>query len=615
MKIALAYNEEDSQLIKKLETDLSQSGYSFVHFDFSKSKPEYLLYEALADYQWPILLFVSKAFLKSATSMTGMLRFFQKKEDQIYPILIPAEAGDMSSVPDIERVGGIIKYINYWQEHYLDLRKQKRELHLADEESFNAHLKRIREISTEVGEFLRQLRASTYCNLAEFEAEDYEIFFEFMDDATAWEQFKKNRKTSAPAEAGSLTDVYETEEKMVQEVIDDIPGISMLPKEEPEAAATTEPSGSIESPSEEVQQEDPISEKEETVEIMEDKEESIPEIVLTEEPAEETIQETPNKKAGKAPKSKKENKEMKLQQEYSDVSDADAATQNALDALRSNINRLTEILKEKEAAAQKAAEDRPGIGKTVFITGGTSGIGKATARIFAENGYNVIITGRREERVKAIGKEFSEAYDTKVSGLVFDVRNFKAVEKALKGMGEDLKKIDVLINNAGKAKGFDPIHEGNFEHWEEMIDTNIKGLLYLTRLVAPHMVAKKKGHIINIGSIAGKEAYPNGNVYCATKFAVDGLTKAMRIDLHAHNVRVSQIAPAHVEATEFALVRFDGDEEKAKIYEDFTPVNSTDIAETLYFMASRPEHVNILDVVIQGTQQPSAMIIDRSGRK
>lgn len=250
-----------------------------------------------------------------------------------------------------------------------------------------------------------------------------------------------------------------------------------------------------------------------------------------------------------------------------------------------------------------------------MITGGTSGIGKATAELFAQNGFEVIITGRRKDRVEAIAREFSEKYDTTVKGLVFDVRNLKEVEKALKSLGDELNHIDILINNAGKAKGFDPIHEGHFDHWEEMIDTNIKGLLYLTRLVAPAMVANQKGHIINIGSIAGKEPYPNGNVYCATKFAVDGLTRAMRMDLHKHNIRVSQISPAHVEETEFALVRFDGDQEKAKIYEDFTPVNSRDIAETLYFMATRPQHVNILDVVIQGTQQPSATIIDRSGRK
>ncbi|KAA3641513.1 MAG: SDR family NAD(P)-dependent oxidoreductase, partial [Bacteroidetes bacterium] len=223
--------------------------------------------------------------------------------------------------------------------------------------------------------------------------------------------------------------------------------------------------------------------------------------------------------------------------------------------------------------------------------------------------------GRRRDRVKQIAKEFSEAYNTSVKGLVFDVRKRKAVEKAIDGLGEEVGIIDILVNNAGKAKGFDAIHEGDFEHWEEMIDTNIKGLLYLTRLIAPHMVANKKGHIINIGSIAGKEPYPKGNVYCATKYAVDGLTKAMRMDLHEHNVRVSQIAPAHVEETEFALVRFDGDEKKSKIYEDFTPVNSTDIAETIYFMATRPHHVNILDVVIQGTQQASALVVDRSGRK
>jgi len=606
MKIALAYNEEDSHLIKILETDLIQSGYSFVHFDFSKSKPDYLLYEALADYQWPILLFVSKAFLKSATSMTGMLQFFQKKEDQIYPVLLPSKPGDMTTVPDIERVGGIIQYINYWQEHYLDLRKQKRELHLADEASFNAHLKRIREISTEVGEFLRQLRASTYCNIAEFEAEDYEIFFEFLDDSTAWEQFKKNRRSSSTLETNQSSQEDKEETKIVQEVIKDIPGISMLPKEELEEEVELEASLPAADEAEVLLQEEPAPVPEETTQVPDAKEAELPE---------DPIEEPKSITARKAPKQKKEKEGMKLEQESIDISGADSATQNALDALRNNINRLTEILKEKEFAAQQAAEDRPGKDKTVFITGGTSGIGKATARIFAENGYDVVITGRRKDRVKAIADEFSESYDTTVRGLVFDVRNLKAVEKALRGMGDDLQKVDILINNAGKAKGFDPIHEGNFEHWEEMIDTNIKGLLYLTRLVAPHMVAKKSGHIVNIGSIAGKEAYPNGNVYCATKFAVDGLTKAMRMDLHAHNVRVSQISPAHVEETEFALVRFDGDEEKAKIYEDFTPVNSTDVAETIYFMASRPQHVNILDVVIQGTQQPSATIIDRSGRK
>lgn len=610
MKIALAYNEEDRQLINKLETDLSLSGYSFVHFDFGKSKPDFLLYEALADYQWPILLFVSDKFLKSATSMTGMLSFFQKKEDQIYPILVPQTSGDVTTLPDIEKVGGIIKYINYWQEHYLDLRKQKKELHLADEDSFSAHLKRIREISTEVGEFLRQLRTSTYCNVSEFEAADYEIFFEFIDDVPAWEQFKRKRKNTVEKKEEEMSEAN-SEELSIEAELAAIPGFSLLPKEEeedieesfepaePEIAIQSESMAS-ESAAEPEQEETQAAEEPETVP---EKKDAGPELskVKSQEPS---------------PSSEKQvSFSVKSASGAGEKSAPDSATQNALDALRDNINRLTVLLKEKEEAAQKVVKLRPGNGKKILITGGTSGIGKATAEIFARNGFEVIITGRRKDRVEAIAREFSENHDTTVRGLVFDVRNLKEVEKALKSLGDELNHIDILINNAGKAKGFDPIHEGHFDHWEEMIDTNIKGLLYLTRLVAPYMVANQKGHIINIGSIAGKETYPNGNVYCATKFAVDGLTRAMRMDLHKHNIRVSQISPAHVEETEFALVRFDGDQEKARIYEDFTPVNSRDIAETLYFMATRPQHVNILDVVIQGTQQPSATIIDRSGRK
>jgi NADP-dependent 3-hydroxy acid dehydrogenase YdfG len=598
MKIALAYLEEDAPLIKKLETDLSSSSYSFVHFDFSKSKPEYLLYEALDDYQWPILLFVSDKFLKSATSMTRMLNFFQKKEEQIYPILIPASTGEASTIPEIEKVGGIIKYINYWQEYYLDLRKQLKELHLADEDSFNDHLKRVREISTEIGEFLRLLRSSTYCSIAEFEANNYELFFEFLDDKDAWERFKDS---SDEEEAPQVETAEEKvpEESFTEEALAEIPGISMIPEQEAEVVEIAVEHINLEEIPKETPAEEPVVEKIQTPKKK----------VVKAEPAvekSEPIELSKDLEIEKAMAAKIEIKEEEI---------PSSDTQSALDALKDNINRLSQILKEKEEASKKAVEPRPGDGKTILITGGTSGIGKAMAEIFAKNGYDVIITGRRKDRMDELTKQLSETYDTTVKGLVFDVRNKKDVEKAMKSLGNDLKKVDILINNAGKAKGFDPIHSGNFDHWEEMIDTNVKGLLYMTRLVSPHMVANKSGHIINIGSIAGKEAYPNGNVYCATKFAVDGLTKAMRMDLHTHNVRVSQIAPAHVEETEFALVRFDGDAEKAKIYEDFTPVNARDIAETVYFMASRPNHVNILDVVIQGTQQPSAMILDRSGRK
>lgn len=253
--------------------------------------------------------------------------------------------------------------------------------------------------------------------------------------------------------------------------------------------------------------------------------------------------------------------------------------------------------------------------KTVMITGATSGIGGATAKIFAKNGYQLILTGRRKERLEEVKNKLVKKYGIDIVTLCFDIRDINATKKAYKSLKADWKNIDILINNAGLAKGFSPIHEGNIDDWETMIDTNIKGLLYITKLVSPGMVSKTKGHIINICSTAGHEVYPNGNVYAATKFAVDALTKSMRLDLYKYGIRVSQISPGHVEETEFALVRFDGDEKRARIYDDFTPLKSKDVAEIIFFMATRPKHVNIQDVLLMGTQQASNNYIDRSGRK
>ncbi len=252
--------------------------------------------------------------------------------------------------------------------------------------------------------------------------------------------------------------------------------------------------------------------------------------------------------------------------------------------------------------------------KTVLITGATSGIGKATAEIFAQNGYRLILTGRRQKKLETLKERFKMHYNSDILTQTFDVRDYEAVKNAVEELTGKWGKIDILVNNAGLASGFDPIHKGKLEDWETMIDTNIKGLLYMTRLIAPKMVEQQKGHIVNVNSIAGKEVYPNGNVYCASKHAVEALTKGMRIDLHKHNIRVSQVSPGHVEETEFALVRFHGDKKKSKIYEDFLPVTSWDIANTIYFMTSQPPHVNIQDISIMGTQQANAMIVDRSGR-
>lgn len=253
--------------------------------------------------------------------------------------------------------------------------------------------------------------------------------------------------------------------------------------------------------------------------------------------------------------------------------------------------------------------------KNVLITGATSGIGLATARLFAQKGCNLIITGRRDDRLEALRKELDFGAKTSIGTLAFDVRDPQSCQDAFALLDEKEFHVDILINNAGLARGFDAIHEGKLSDWDQMIDTNIKGLLYMTRLVTPGMVKRRTGHIINICSSAGKEVYPKGNVYCATKHAVDALTRAMRIDLHEHNVKVSQVAPGHVEETEFARVRFHGDTERAAIYNDFNPLTARDVAETIYFIASRPPHVNVQDVVMFGTQQANSNFIARDGRK
>lgn len=247
-----------------------------------------------------------------------------------------------------------------------------------------------------------------------------------------------------------------------------------------------------------------------------------------------------------------------------------------------------------------------------FITGATAGIGKSTAEIFAKNGYNLIITGRRKDRLEAFSKQLKDSYKIDVLSLNFDVRNLKEVQEAVKSIPENWKKINVLVNNAGLAVGLNSIQDGVTDDWDRMIDTNIKGLLYMTRTLVPLMTANGFGHIVNLGSIAGKEVYANGNVYCATKHAVDALSKSMRIDLLPHHIKVTAIHPGMVE-TEFSIVRFKGDEEKAKnVYKGVQPLTPDDIAETIYWTASRPSHVNINDVIIMPTIQASATTVLRN---
>ncbi|MFV8371557.1 SDR family NAD(P)-dependent oxidoreductase [Flavobacterium sp. LB2P74] len=247
--------------------------------------------------------------------------------------------------------------------------------------------------------------------------------------------------------------------------------------------------------------------------------------------------------------------------------------------------------------------------KIALITGATSGIGKATAQILAKNNYKIILCGRRQDRLSVLEKELREI--TEVHTLSFDVRDKNAVFESINSLPEAFSKIDVLINNAGNAHGLDPIQSGDLDDWDAMIDINVKGLLYVSKAVIPQMIERKSGHIINIGSIAGKEVYPNGNVYCASKHAVDALNQAMRMDLNPYGIRVGAINPGMVE-TEFSEVRFKGDTDRAdNVYKGFEPLHPEDIADIIHFVVSRPYHVNIADLMVLPTAQAAATILKR----
>jgi len=246
-----------------------------------------------------------------------------------------------------------------------------------------------------------------------------------------------------------------------------------------------------------------------------------------------------------------------------------------------------------------------------LITGATSGIGRACAELLAANNFQLILVGRRAERLEALKQSLENNYTSNILTLTLDVRNREAVETTFAALPEQWQAIDVLINNAGLAMGLSSFENGNVDHWDTMIDTNLKGLLYVTRNIVPYMIQHKTGHIVNVGSIAGKEVYANGNVYCATKHAVDALNRSMRLDLSKYPIKVSAIHPGAVE-TEFSIVRFEGDEARAKtVYEGFENLVANDVAEAVWFMLNRPPHVNINEMTIMPTAQPMAGVVNR----
>lgn len=250
--------------------------------------------------------------------------------------------------------------------------------------------------------------------------------------------------------------------------------------------------------------------------------------------------------------------------------------------------------------------------KTIFISGATAGFGLATAELFATKGYSLILTGRRKERFSEISEKLIKIGASEIFWLSFDVRSESETIEAISSIPQHLTKtLDTVVNNAGLAVGRGPIDEGISEDWDRMIDTNVKGLLYVSKALIPFLKQNKKGHIVNIGSIAGKEVYPGGNVYCASKHAVDALSKAMRIDLVPYNIKVTNIAPGAAE-TEFSIVRFKGDQKQAeKVYDGYSPLVAKDIAETIEFVTSRPTHVTINDLTIMPTAQASATVLHK----
>lgn len=253
--------------------------------------------------------------------------------------------------------------------------------------------------------------------------------------------------------------------------------------------------------------------------------------------------------------------------------------------------------------------------KSIFITGASSGIGRATAIKFANGGeYDLILCSRRQGKLEQLKEEISLISSSEVHLLNLDVRDENSVIDVISRNSELFSRLDVLVNNAGLARGLSLFHESNSTHINEMIDTNVKGLLYVTKAVLPYMLKRGNGHIINICSTAGKDVYKMGTVYCASKFAVDAITKGLRQEYFDKGIRIGQVSPGHVEETEFAKVRFDGNEEKAKIYEDFNPLTSRDVADAIYYMVNSPAHVNIQDMYLMSSQQGSATLVNRSGR-
>ncbi len=772
-EVAIAYYQGDASAAAYIAEQLAAVA-NFKHFRVDDKNEGPVLSDLLRGQNTWLLLLISDAFLRNANCMLHANRLLNHQGQRPMIVLLDSTSEDADSQAEssplaLSRQSDIMRYINYWQSRFLDLRRQSKDLSEEGGLAFDQYLNKIRDVSGQVNDFLQYLKDSMPLRWEEFAYNDFEQFFIFTEQEAAHEAFANSQAQTSSDSATILADDELEESLPIPEAIvaSAVASPTEEEEEEEETLSTSEEAAAfierawaqadagnaavaidlINSGREALPEHlelhyhyalllataanDPASAREEIDELLAlypdhadalflsgelyfdaqeyhmareaweqlaDLEADYPELqarlgVLIAEHFEEdallaaahlrsALQTAPDDLplryhyahllAGpleetdkaislleglllQAPQHAAAHYELaRLLHAAGDYSTAQQHYQQAktlnpslatiqnetafatithslpqfmpdsashtLSVLKDNIAQLEALIQEqeKQAALEAAAEaeaKQPGLGKTVLISGATAGIGLAMARRFAQGGFRLILNGRRQEKLAALQEELSSEAPAGIHLLPFDVRDQAAMQTALDSLDENWKKIDILINNAGKAKGFDPIHTGQLAHWDEMIDTNLRGLLYLTRAVAPAMVARQDGLIINLCSTAGKEVYLNGNVYCATKHAVDALTRAMRLDLVQHGVRVGQISPAHVEETEFALVRFDGDTSRAeKVYENFQPLRASDVAEAVFFMATQPPHVNVLDIVIQGKQQASSSLIDRSGR-
>ncbi len=627
--IFLTYCTENKPVIDQLVNDLTPYGITFTH-DLRKEDEMDATTRVMKEQKDPVFFFVSNDFLCSSEGMHKIQSFIKDTKINLKPVLIGQLAEDQA-------------YAEYWEQEYANLRARKDNIPPSEKDTYNWRVFIVRKIRDNAAKTSAQLKELTYLPLETLQASNYhEIFDALGIEVRETQPIVQPVAEVAPADPDVIQPSTITSEvvEATSTIKDDIIKVggsiaaggvvgsvvnkltnpveevaNNLVADAPVLEVPSIETPVVETPSIKIQEIKAPVEETPVVEA------PIVETSVMETPVVEApILETPVEEAPivEAPIEETPLVETETSTSINDFLDEDEDEDEDEDF---HMVKVKSARQEEGASLDKARSGKrqrkvsKWKGTTALITGATSGIGLATAKRFAKKGFDLVITGRRQHRLEEIKQNIENKYGVNVEMIEFDVQNKEQVDKAIKTLKSKKLSVDLLINNAGLAKGLAPFHESSVEHWETMIDTNVKGLLYVTRAIAPLMVKQGKGHIINIGSIAGREVYPKGAVYCATKHAVDAITKSLRMDLMPHGIKVSSVSPGHVE-TEFSIVRFDGDNKKAdNMYKGFEPLKADDVARTVLFIATQPAGVNIQDVLMFSSDQASATHINRKNGK